>query len=73
MANFSNPTTAYSMPRDTAEFHSFISGRITETGDLAQDYKMALADCLAMSDAVAVKLSLQDVFKKWWDAGKPYP
>ena len=73
MANFSAPKNpTYAIPKDTAEFHSFISGQIASpTGCLAADYHRALASAQAAGEAEST-LSLDDEFKKWWEAGKPY-
>ena len=73
MANFSAPKNpTYAIPLDTAEFHSFIDGQLAApTGDLTVDYRKALASAQAAGEAES-SLSVQDEFKKWWEAGKPY-
>jgi hypothetical protein len=75
VANFSAPRNPlYAMPRDTAEFHSFIDGQITATGDLGMDYRDALvvATNAGFTTANAKGYSINDAFKLWWEAGKPY-
>lgn len=73
MANFTAPRNPeYAMPKDTAEFHSFIDGQLASpTGCLATDYRNALASAQVSGEATS-RLSLNDEFQKWWDAGKPY-
>lgn len=71
MANFSAPKNPlYAIPRDTAEFHSFIADQITPSGDLATDYRDALR--AARGETGPSRLSPQDEFKLWWEASKPY-